>query len=271
MTTPLDPYATGTSALPSATQSIIPATGLGLNGATINTSDLNVSSGGGGVVLGYAGSPGVGNLYFSLSPTSGTDTYGNTVNTGLTCVAGSLTGVSLTGAQMDSTSTLQNTQINQANVLTPTITGGTAASMVQTMTNTGGGVLGYVSSISSVTFATNGNYSGHAPPGSHRPLSNAGVPGAAVVAAEATAGLRRVGSLGVAASTQENPTSACCLALFTRLSSEMAVMGEAPATRGRTAPELYSRMSTAAGPVSWPTQGLRGLTILGWCRRVRFH
>ena len=95
MTTPLDPYATGTSALPSATQSIIPATGLGLNGATINTSDLNVSSGGGGVVLGYAGSPGVGNLYFSLSPTSGTDTYGNTVNTGLTASRGASPGFRL--------------------------------------------------------------------------------------------------------------------------------------------------------------------------------
>jgi hypothetical protein len=165
MTTPIDPYANATASLPSATQSIIPATGLGLNDATINTSDLNVSSAGGGVVLGYTGSPGVGDLYFSLSPSSTTDVYGNTVNTGLSVNSGSLTGVSLVGVQMDSTSTLQNTQINQPQVLSPSISGGTAASLTQTLTNTNGGVLGYSSGSSAVTFATNGNYTWTCPTG----------------------------------------------------------------------------------------------------------
>jgi hypothetical protein len=158
MTTPIDPYANATTSLPSATQSIIPGAIVGLNSATINTCDLNVSSAGGGVVLGYTSTPGVGNLYFSLSPAGTTDIYGNSVPTGLNVNAGSLIGVALTGVQMDSTSTLQNTQINQAQVLSPSISGGTAASLVNTMTNTGGGVLGYTSGNSSVTFATNGNY-----------------------------------------------------------------------------------------------------------------
>lgn len=165
MTTPLDPYAASSSNLPNATQSQIPGNIVGANNTTINTSELNVSSTGGGAVLGYTGTPGVGNLFFSLSVASGTDTYGNAVPTGINASAGSLTGVSVVGAQIDSTSTLQGTQINAPNVLQPTISGGTAASLVHTMSNTNGGVLGYSQSNTAITYATNGNYSWTCPTG----------------------------------------------------------------------------------------------------------
>ena len=158
MTTPYDPYATATSSLPAATQNQIPGNALGLNSATINTSDMNVSSSGGGVIAGYSGAPGAGNLAFSLSVVSGTDAFGNTINTGINATSGNLQGVSIVGAQMDSTSTLQNTQINSPQVLTPSMSGGTAAALTQTVTNTQGGVLGYTSGSTAVTYATNGNY-----------------------------------------------------------------------------------------------------------------
>ena len=158
MTTPLDPYASATSNLPSAVQSIIPGNVIGANSQTINTAEINLSSSGGGAVLGYSGTPSIGNLTFSLSSASGTDSFGNSVATGLMVSSGSVVGVSLVGVQVDATSTLQGTQLNNANVLQPSINGGTAASLVSTMTNGAGSVLGYVSSSSAVTFATNGNY-----------------------------------------------------------------------------------------------------------------
>jgi hypothetical protein len=158
MTTPYDPYATSTSALPAATASQIPGNALGLNSATINTSDMNVSSSGGGVIAGYSGDPGAGNLAFSLSVVSGTDAFGNTINTGINAIAGNLQGTSIVGAQIDSTTTLQGTQVNSPQVLTPTISGGTAAALTQTITNTNGGVLGYSAGSTSATYSTNGNY-----------------------------------------------------------------------------------------------------------------
>ena len=158
MTTPLDPYAAASSNLPSATQNMIPGNAIGANSQTINTSEINLSSSGGGAVLGYAGTPTNGNLTFSLSSASGLDTFGNTVNTGLMVGSGSIVGLSLTGVQMDSTSTLQGTTINNPSVLQPSIAGGTASSLVHTMTNNSGNVLGYTSGTVSATFATNGNY-----------------------------------------------------------------------------------------------------------------
>ena len=67
---------------------------------------------------------------------------------------------------------------------------------------------------------------------------------------------------GVAASTQQNPTSACCLALFTRLSSEMAVMGEVLITRGRTAPDSIPEMNGGGSSVM-ANPGLAGVSYIG--------
>ena len=126
---------------------------------TVNSAILNFSGAGtvANAMLGYTSSPNSGNLYFSLSASSGSDSFGNTFPTGLAVQSGQVQGVSLVGTNMDNTSTLLGTSIQNAQVLTPNINGGTAASLVHTMTNTGGAVLGYSSiATSSVTFSTNG-------------------------------------------------------------------------------------------------------------------
>ena len=157
MTTPYDPYATATSALPSATQNQIPGNVLGLNSTTVNVSELNFAANN-GAVLGYSGQPGANNLYVAIVAQSGSDSFGNTYSTGLNALAGNLQGVSLIGTTMDATSVLSGTQINQATVLNPTVTGGTAAGLTHTILNSNGGVLGYTSLSTTVTYSTNGTY-----------------------------------------------------------------------------------------------------------------
>lgn len=159
MTTPYDPYASATSALPRATQNQIPGQNVGINNTTINTSELNVSSAGGGVLLGYSGSPGAGNLYFSCAPGAGEDNFGNTYPSGITAISGQMQGTTLVGVSMDSTSTLTGTNIANPNVLNPALSGGTAVSLVHTMTGSAGSVLGYTTGVStSPTFSTGGTY-----------------------------------------------------------------------------------------------------------------
>lgn len=155
MTTPIDPYASATAGLPVATSSQIPVSAIGQFGATVNSAQINLDSTTNWTgVYGYLGPPGLGNLYFALVPSAGTDSYGNTVSSGLNVVTGSVTGVSLTGITMDSTSTLVGTNVQNPNVLNPNIAGGTAVSMVATMTNDQGGVLGYYTGLVSETFTT---------------------------------------------------------------------------------------------------------------------
>jgi hypothetical protein len=164
VTTPYDPYATATSQLPVATASQIPGNIVGINSATINTSEMNITSGA-GAVYGYAGQPGTGNLYIAIAASGGTDNFGNTFSTGLNALAGAVQGFSIVGSVMDSTSTLQGTQIQQAAVLNPSINGGTSVSMTHTMTNTGGPVLGYTAGATAITFSTAGIYSWTCPTG----------------------------------------------------------------------------------------------------------
>lgn len=67
---------------------------------------------------------------------------------------------------MDSTSTLLGTNLLNPQVLSPSVSGGTAVSLVHTMTNANGSVLGYTTGAStSVTFATNGVYQWTCPTG----------------------------------------------------------------------------------------------------------
>lgn len=157
MTTPIDPYASATSQQP---LTITDQLYSDVWNHTVNTATLNFSSSGtvSNGVFGYTGTPDSGNLYFSLSSNSGADNFGNTYPTGLSVTAGMLQGTSIIGASMDSTSTLTGTNIQNAQVLTPSISGGTAASLVHTMTNTNGSVLGYTIAAASATFPTNGTY-----------------------------------------------------------------------------------------------------------------
>lgn len=127
---------------------------------TINTSQLNLSSQalGSGGVFGYSGNPGTGNLFLAVSPGAGTDQFGNQFGAGLNASGGTLTTMSLIGAIMDQTTLLQGSSIQQGNILQPVITGGTAVSLVQTLVNGQGQVLGYTQGATAVTFATNGVY-----------------------------------------------------------------------------------------------------------------
>lgn len=150
--------------MPVAQANQIPGQILGLNSATINTSEMNITSSQ-GAVYGYSGQPGPGNLYLVVSAAGGSDTFGNTFSTGLNALAGAVQGFSLVGSVMDATSTLNGTQLQQASVLNPVISGGTSASMTHTMSNSGGPVLGYTSGSSAVTFSTAGVYSWTCPTG----------------------------------------------------------------------------------------------------------
>jgi hypothetical protein len=147
-----------------ATSNQIPGNIVGINSATINTSDMNIVSGQ-GAVYGYSGQPAAGNLYLAISASGGTDQYGNTISTGLTALSGSVQGFSLVGSTLDATSTLNGTQVQQAQILAPGISGGTAVSMTSTMTNTGGQILGYTSGSSAPTYSTAGTYSWTCPTG----------------------------------------------------------------------------------------------------------
>ena len=104
-------------------------------------------------------------MSFSLAAAGGTDTFGNTYPTGILSLPGRFRVSALSVLSMDSTSTLLGTNIQNAQVLTPSISGGTASSLVQTMTNANGSVLGYTTGSSAATFATNGVYQWTCPTG----------------------------------------------------------------------------------------------------------
>jgi hypothetical protein len=156
---PDDPYAAATSAVPTSTTNQIPGNMVGNNSNTINTAEINLGTGGNGAIYGYTGSPSTANLYFSLAPAAGTDTYGNTYPAGINVLAGSIAGASMTGVSLDSTSVLNSSSVLTPSVVSPSISGGTAASLVHTMTNSSGAVLGYTSGSTSQTWSTAGTYS----------------------------------------------------------------------------------------------------------------
>lgn len=156
---PDDPYAAATSAVPTSTTNQIPGNMVGNNSNTINTAEINLGTGGNGAIYGYTGSPSTANLYFSLAPAAGTDSYGNTYPAGINVLAGSIAGASMTGVSLDSTSILNSSNVLTPTVVSPSISGGTAASLVHTMTNGSGAVLGYTSGSTSQTWSTAGTYS----------------------------------------------------------------------------------------------------------------
>lgn len=123
-----------------------------------------MSSAGGGV-FGYNGQPSSSNLSFSLAADPGTDNFGNEYPAGLGVSGGNITGTTMTGITMDSTSSILGSLIQAASVLSPSISGGTAASLVHTMINSSGAVLGYTQGASASTYSTNGTYQFTVPTG----------------------------------------------------------------------------------------------------------
>lgn len=167
MAVPFDPYGAASALLPNAVASQIPGNVIGANSFTINTSELNFSSQPNlGGMFGYTGTPGMGNLFFALAPVGGTDSYGNTYAGGINVLAGSMGNVSLVGSTMDETSVLNGTSIQGPQILAPTVSGGTAVSLMHTMTGSNGGVLGYtIANATAVTYATSGVYQWTCPTG----------------------------------------------------------------------------------------------------------
>src|ERR1700744_839569 len=108
MSTPqnYDPYSVQTAQAPNVPQAPIPGNAVAAQGMTINTSEMNFASYTQGGLFGYTGTPSSGNLFFSVSPVGGTDTYGNDYNGGLTVFQGALTGVAITAGTGGSTTGL---------------------------------------------------------------------------------------------------------------------------------------------------------------------
>jgi hypothetical protein len=160
MSTPqnYDPYSAPTANAPSVPQSPIAGNQVASSGMTINTSEMNFASYTSGGLFGYTGTPSPGNLFFSVSPVGGTDNYGNDFNGGLTVFQGALTGVAITGATVDSTTTLLGSTINQASVTQPVIQGGTATSTLTVLNNAGGQVLSYSQNTVTTTYSTAGSF-----------------------------------------------------------------------------------------------------------------
>ena len=108
----------------------------------------------GGGMFGYAGTPANAALSFSLTTLGGTDPYGNTYPSGLAVESGLLTGMQMIGANLDSTSILQGSVLNQGNINSPSITGGLATSTLHVINTSGGGVYSYSQNSTTVTFTT---------------------------------------------------------------------------------------------------------------------
>ncbi len=160
-----DPYSAASSQLPGAVQGQIPGNAIGANSMTINTSQLNFASQPDGGLFGYSGSPGAGNLYFALTPNAGSDSFGNSYGAGLNVNGGTISTASIIGGVMDPTTVLLGSSVLNGQILQPTVTGGTAISLVHTFTNGAGQVLGYTQELQSVTFPTSGIYPWTVPAG----------------------------------------------------------------------------------------------------------
>lgn len=154
MTTPFDPYSIPLSTFPVVPQSQIPGGNVASQSMTINTSLLNFSSYAQGGMFGYTGTPATGQLFFSVTPLGGTDPYGNSYTAGLSVTQGQLAGVTMTGVGMDSTSTINGASLNGVTSVQPLISGGTASSTTHIINTSGGGVLSYTQTTTTVSFGT---------------------------------------------------------------------------------------------------------------------
>lgn len=154
MSTPYDPYATPVNAFPVVPQSQIPGNNIASQSMTINTSSLNFASYTAGGMFGYTGTPGAGQLFFSVSPLGGSDAYGNAFPAGLAVPQGNLAGMTIVGSSMDQSSIINGATLNGVVSTQPNISGGTAASMLHIINSAGGGVYSYNQNTTTVTFGT---------------------------------------------------------------------------------------------------------------------
>jgi hypothetical protein len=124
----------------------------------INGTNAFGSSNAGSTFLLYNGAPGAGNLIGSWSPSAGgVDSYGNAYPIGFNAVQGSLVGMGISNAQIMET-TLQNCSSITETISDPTITGGVMIETAITFDSSGGTLLAYTSTTTTISQNTNGIY-----------------------------------------------------------------------------------------------------------------
>lgn len=104
----------------------------------------------------YSPEPGPGNLVGSWASEEFTDAYGNTVPAGINATQGTLTSVALNDSTILN-AVIDASTINNANINNPGITGGTIIEASITFDTTGGNLLVYTSTTTTVTFNTAGH------------------------------------------------------------------------------------------------------------------
>lgn len=109
----------------------------------------------GAAVLIYAGSAGPGTLIGSWASADGMDQYGNEYPSGLNASQGSLTGINIINAQIVA-STIVGALLQGPTVTQAAITGGTMTETTIVFDSTGGGLLVYSTTTTTVTFNTPG-------------------------------------------------------------------------------------------------------------------
>lgn len=121
-------------------------------GATI------VADGTTGQFLVYSGTPASGNLIGSWSGAAGTDAFGNTYPAGLSVQQGVITGLEVTGTTITN-STFQGDVLDNSTLSNPNVQGGTIVETAITFDQSGGQLLVYTSTTTTVTQTTAGDYS----------------------------------------------------------------------------------------------------------------
>ena len=120
---------------------------------------------GGSAFLLYNGIPGAGNLIGSWAPNSGgVDAFGNSYPIGFNAVQGTITGMSITNAQIMQ-STLSNCSSIGETISNPNITGGLMTETSITFDSTGGGLICYTTTTATVSENSNGSYQWTCPAG----------------------------------------------------------------------------------------------------------
>lgn len=122
--------------------------------AQFNQLTLIVQTSGAAVLI-YAGSAGPGTLIGSWASADGIDQYGNAYPSGLNAIQGSLIGINLTNAELVS-ATLIGALLQGPTLTQAAITGGTITQTTIVFDTTGGGLLVYTSTTTTVTFNTPG-------------------------------------------------------------------------------------------------------------------
>jgi hypothetical protein len=103
----------------------------------------------------YNGAPANGTLIGSWAAQAGTDQFGNTYPKGINVFQGQLTGVSITNPSVTG-GTLMNSALLAASLINPVISGGIIQTSTFLMNSTGGIMLGYTTTASTITFNTAG-------------------------------------------------------------------------------------------------------------------